>query len=110
EDYASNKQMVSTELDDNLKRRHIMSFGLSPETVESAQGADFATTVVQNNLLLAKRALRYQKVFCSQLSDFMRKFTLKSSILMDKLRDVVKENIDKLPKEIMEQIKGKHKD
>lgn len=106
EDKSSNRVAVDTALEESLKKRHIQSFGLSPETVDLGMNVDFATSVVQSNVLLAKRALKYQKIFTAFLADFMRKYTINSSILMNELREVVKANKGKIPKDITDQIKG----
>lgn len=85
-DKQTNRPKVDTELEDSLRKRHLMSLGVAPETVELSMGADFATSVIQSNLLLAKRALVMGKKFTFHLTDFIKKFTLNSQILMDQLK------------------------
>lgn len=96
ESKQNNYTKPDTELEESMKKRHIMSMGLAPETVDLSMGADFATSVVTSNLLLAKRVLMFQGQFCEKLSDFVRKYTLNSGKLMDELREIVNTNIDKL--------------
>lgn len=96
---ANNYTKPDTELEESMKKRHIMSLGLAPETVDLSMGADFATSVVTSNLLLAKRVLMFQGIFCEKLSDFIQKYTLNSGKLMGSLRQILADNADKLDEE-----------
>jgi hypothetical protein len=53
---------------------------------------DFAQSIVNSNVLLAKRALNYQKMLTKDISDFIGKFTTNSQYLMDALRTYVESN------------------
>lgn len=96
ENKNANWGKVDTELDESLKKKHLMSFGVAPETVELSMGADFATSIVNSNILLAKRSIVYQDMFCPFISDHVQKYTLNSAILRQRLRDVLEANADKL--------------
>lgn len=61
------------ELDESLRKQTFMALGLSPEQVDQGYNAEFATTIVQNNLLLSKRVVGYQDKFKPSLTDFVRK-------------------------------------
>lgn len=89
-----------TDLEEDLRKRAIMSTGLSPETVDSGFTAEFATTIVSNNLLLAKRVMQIQEIFVPQITDHVRKIIFNHGGLLDKLLEVVKENFDKLIKHV----------
>ena len=91
-------QGVDTELEDNLRRRHIMSWGLSPEAVDMSTEVDFATSVVNSNLLLSKRVMLYQDKFVEFLVDFIRKYTKNSGKLKERLGEIIEENKGKLSK------------
>jgi hypothetical protein len=93
-DKQTNRPKVDTDLEDSLRKRHLMSLGVAPETVELSMGADFATSIIQSNLLLAKRALVMGKKFTFQLTDFIKKFTLNSQILMDLLKGEIEKHKD----------------
>lgn len=101
----SNYTMPASDLEDDLRKRAIMSTGLSPETVDNGFSAEFATTVVSNNLLLAKRVMQIQEIFVPQVTDFARKIIFNHGTLMDKLVAVVQENFDKLVKYLSEEEK-----
>lgn len=92
----SNYTKPDDTLEEDLRKRAIMAVGLSPETVDNGFTAEFATTVVANNILLAKRVLQIQEVFIPQLTDHIRKIILNDGTLFRELRDIVKENIDKV--------------
>lgn len=96
----SNFAQPDKELEEDLRKRAIMSTGLSPETVDNGFAAEFATTVVSNNLLLAKRVIQIQDIFVPQVSDHARKIVFNHGSLMDKLLEIVKENFDKLSKNL----------
>ncbi len=97
EDKVTNRAMVDTTLDDNLRNRHINAMGLTPEQVELGQsGVDFATSIVTNNINFTKRIMNYQRPFCNDLTDLARKATINSSIQMDKLRKVAAQYTAKL--------------
>lgn len=104
EDKSSSIVRLDSGLSEDLKKQHIMSFGLSPETVDASFNLELATSVVSSNLLLSKRVCVYQESFCPQVSDHIRKYTLNSAILMDQLRAIVTTNLAKLPKP--EAVKG----
>ena len=96
EDRQTSHVQVNTELSDSLKKRQMMGFGIPPEAVDLSMNVDFATSVVNSNILMAKRAKIYQEKLCMFLSDFMQKYICNSSILMDKFRELVKANRNKL--------------
>lgn len=96
EDNSKDIRGVDTELEDNIRRRHTMALGLSPEVVDMSTEVDFATSVVSSNLLLSKRVLAYQEVFTALLAEFICKYTRHSGTLMKALRKAVDEHKDKL--------------
>lgn len=96
EDRQTNRALIDTELDENLKKRHLSSIGIAPETVDLSMNVDFAQSIVNSNILLAKRALVYQKLLTGFVSDFIAKFTTNSSSLMQKLLAAVEANRDKI--------------
>lgn len=104
----SNYTKPDSELEESLRKRAIMAVGLSPEMVDNSFSAEFATTVVSNNLLLSKRVMTIQEQFTPQLSDHMRKVMMNSEKLIDELRSIVVSNYDKLDiKDVMIDAKGR---
>jgi len=91
---------VDTELEEMMRKRHIQMFGLSPETMEGINQTDFATTVVQNNLMLLKRVIQTQEKFEPFLTDLIRSYTLNSGIFLEDMRALITENKKFLPEEL----------
>lgn len=60
-----------TELDESLRKQTIIAMGLSPETVDNGFNPEFATSVVNNNILLSKRVALYQKSLSKHLHKFV---------------------------------------
>jgi hypothetical protein len=84
------------ELANNLKKQSINALGLSPEVIDGAQGPDFATTVVQNNMLLSRRISQIADAFEPMVSDHLRKVGNASEKLRARLRQVIALNMEKI--------------
>lgn len=84
----------SDELEEELRKRMIISLGLSPETVDSGFTPEFATTVVNNNILLSKRVMLYQKKLCRLLEDFIYKVVINDENIFTPLKNLIKNNIE----------------
>ncbi|NYW24484.1 hypothetical protein C6506_28745, partial [Escherichia coli] len=56
-----------SDLEEELRKQTIIALGLPPETVDNGFNPEFATTVVNNNILLSKRVLIYQKTLLTHL-------------------------------------------
>lgn len=91
---------VDTELEEMMRKRHIQMFGLSPEVMEGMNQTDFATTVVQNNLMLLKRVIQNQEKFEPFLTDIVRRYVLNSGHFLEDMRELVKANAQYLPDEL----------
>lgn len=85
-----------TDLVENLDKKAIMATGLSPDNIDAAFHAEFATSIVQNNILLSKRVVKYQVRFEPQLADHARKVMMTSERLMTDLRKILSDNFDEL--------------
>jgi hypothetical protein len=81
-----------TEFMEQLRKQTIMAHSLSPEVVDSGFSAEFATTVVANNILLSKRVLQIQEKFTPQLTDFARKLLMHDETLRSKLLTIIEEH------------------
>jgi hypothetical protein len=99
EDKQTNRAKVDVDLDNMLRDRHYMAYGVTPEAVIASTGADFATSVVTNNQMFAKRVITYQDQFTPFLEQFVRTVTLNSAELMNRLREIVVASVTDLKKE-----------
>ena len=99
DDIQGNKTVPEREFQESLKKQHIQSFGLPPEMVDNSQGPDFATTIVQNNLLMSKRIQTYQSTTNIFLTKYAQTYILNSETLMSELRTIVQDCWDRLEKQ-----------
>lgn len=103
EDNGRSFSGIDTDLEENMRHRHIMSWGLSPETIDMSANVDFATSIVSSNLLLSKRVMLYQETFTEQIADFIRKYVVNSGKLIADMHKVLDEHKSKIKgKEPME--------
>jgi hypothetical protein len=98
-----------TELDDDLRKRSIMGLGLTPQSVDAAFEAEFATSVLTNNILLSKRVMNIQEVIEPQLADHVRKVMMNDEELVRDLRAILEASADKLLERLKKQDEA-HKD
>lgn len=80
----------NNDLEESLKKRYLMSLGLSPESVDNSYNVEFATSIVSSNLLLTKRVILYQDMFTEMLSDFFRKYISQSGEMRETLMQCIK--------------------
>lgn len=96
DDYNTQQSGGNPDLQDRLRRQHISGLGMNPELVDPTSSPDFATSVVNNNLIMTRRVIRYQKKFTRFLTRMIRIFTQHSSILRAEMEEVLKSNKTKL--------------
>lgn len=90
-DYGENQyRPIDTAFDDWLKKMHTMSLGLSPEVVESAGSAEFATQVIYANVMTQRRIKTISEAFSRALTGFVKLYSYNSQIIMDDLTNAVK--------------------
>lgn len=80
------------ELDAELKKRSILAFGLSPETVDNGFSAEFATTVVANNILLSKRVMQIQQVFMPIFTSYVKQLVKNDMVIYNEIITVLDTN------------------
>lgn len=96
------------ELDETLRKQTYMAFGLSPETVDNGFNTEFATTAVANNILLSKRVIQIQQKFTPLLTDLCRKLISNDAVAIQELKDLIKENIGMIEKDMIEDEKAQY--
>jgi len=99
EDKQSNRAQINAELDTMLRDRHYQNYLVTPETVQASTGADFAASVVMNNQLMAKRVINTQDDFTPFLADIVKKISSNSAIIMNGLRETVRNALKMLKRE-----------
>lgn len=93
---STNYPKPDSELEENLRKRSIMSTGLNPETVDNGFNGEFATSVVANNILLSRRVMQIQEQFTPLLTDNIQKIMMATPSLLDEMRAIIDTNYDSL--------------
>lgn len=97
---ASSKIIPESTIDEDVSNNIIMSFGLTPEMVQTGFSADYATTVVAKNLLLAKRVAQLQAIFNAQITQNVRKLMINDADIRARLQAIFESNIAEIKKYI----------
>lgn len=92
ESAAISHDVPDGELEESLRKQTFQALGLPPETVDNAFSPEFATNVVNNNILLSKRVLVYQKTLCKNLEKLVGMFVYNDEDLRGRLRKILAEN------------------
>jgi len=100
--YAQIDSDLVQQLRDDLTR----VFGLTPEMVDSVNQPDFATTAVQNSLMLQKRVMVIQAKLNPMITDYVRVFTYNSGILITELLELIEQNAKFLPDDFKDDPEG----
>lgn len=96
----SNYTQIDTTFTDDLKEQNHMGLWVTPEMLDTALGSDFATSVVANNALFAKRTKNTQFQYCEHKTMHIRKLCYNDNVILTKLTEAVKSNRDSLPEAI----------
>lgn len=110
ESKSMNHVLPDDNLDELLRKQTYMAFGLSPETVDNGMNAEFATTVIANNVLFAKRITMLGEIFSDSLTDYCRKVATNDNIIQTELLGVLKENVGVLEKYFSDEEKEVYKE
>ena len=102
-------EVPDSELEDELKKQTIQAMGLDPEVVDAAFGPDFATSVVNNNVLFAKRIMVYQKKLATHTSNLISQFVYMDEDLRTELKRLFEENEELIVGSLPEDEKAKYK-
>lgn len=98
--------LPDNDLDELLRKQTFMAMGLSPETVDNGFSAEFATTIVQNNILLSKRVLQIQEVFTPQVADHVKKICQNDMVLFASIVSILREHKESIDKYLADKDKS----
>jgi len=96
EDRSSSTVQPNTELMDELRKQTAMGVGLAPEMIDSTLSPEFATSVVTNNIMVSKRAIQIQDVFCPQVMDHIHKVMRNTPSIVNDLLNEIYEDFDNI--------------
>lgn len=102
------RDVPDNELDELLRKQTYMTFGLTPEVVDEGFNAEFATTVVANNILLSKRVMQLQSIFTPQLSDYARKIVTNDQVIQAELMEILIQNKGLVEKSLTDESKAEY--
>lgn len=94
EEKNTNYAKPDTDLDKDLYDKSMLGIGIPPEMVDNSRSPEFAASVTQSNVLLAKYVLQLQEKFSISFSDYAQKRILHSGSIMEELTNILKNNID----------------
>lgn len=100
-DYSNaNYTQIDTAFSDDIRDQLRMGLWVTPEMIDTALGTDFATSIVANNALLAKRTKTAQKVLCKNRTMHIRKICYNDAMMMERIITVIKSNLESIPEAI----------
>lgn len=85
--------LPDSELEDELRKQSIIALGLPPETVDNGFSPEFAKSVVNNNILLSKRIVVYQKKLEGDLAKFISLILFNDEEIRDEVKEIIITNI-----------------
>lgn len=100
---------VNTELEDMIDKFIYNTFGLTPEQLNDAESANFATTIIASNRLFARRIDTYQKRYNKLITEHLRKILQQDGEIKNEIKDILltKENVKMIRKYIKSVVNNK---
>jgi len=97
------------EVETELGKSMYMKLGLTPEMIENSKGADFATTIIANNLLFAKRIIRLQATFNKKVTLDVINFIYNDGYIKNVIKNLIsidlKKSMDNINKDKRKELK-----
>lgn len=92
-DDSTSKVVPDSDLDEDIRKQILMAFSLPPKAVEDGYDSDFATTIVQSNMLFTKRTMNNQDKLMSMVTEHVRRLIKNDSNIYSIIEDNIKANI-----------------
>lgn len=92
---------VNLELDEDLRKRQTMGFGLAPEIVDLSTQIEFSSKMATSNELSLKRAIALQDRTNLLVRETLIKLTLNHKGYMDRLRKAVGNHVKNMNQEVV---------
>jgi len=108
-DESTSKVVPDTDLDEMIQEHIIMSFGLTVDMVQSGYDPEFATAILSNNILLAKRVIQLQDKLTPQITKHISKLLNNDGTIKAMLTRVIENNITAIKRYILKDIPKENK-
>lgn len=96
----TSKVVPDAGIDEEIRKQILMAFALPPKAVEDGYDSDFATTIVQSNILFTKRVVAHQDTLLPILTDHVKRLIKNDRKLYDLLYKNIFENMKEIKKYI----------
>jgi len=90
---TTSKAIPDSDLDEDIRKQILMSFSLPPKAVEDGYDSDFATTIVQNNLLFTKRVMMQQDILMPLVTKHVRILLKNDMDIFNAIKASIEKNI-----------------
>jgi len=108
DDTNRNIQVPDESMEEEIRKRTILTLGTTPELVDAAFENDFATTTLLSNVISAKRYQRYQDSYNNLLSLNVRKILKVDGIYKEEFIKLLKPSLNKILTNIKKIYKNQH--
>lgn len=81
-------QQLNTDLDDQLRRKQYAGLGVSPDAIDQSLQGEFATQIILNDILSAKRAMNKQRKYKACLKEYIQRVIEFSPYFVKELKDL----------------------
>lgn len=88
---------INLDMDEDLRKRQTMGFGLAPEIVDLSNQIEFSSKMATSNELSLKRAIVLQEATNKFIRETIIKISISHKGIMDKLREIVGKYASELP-------------
>ena len=89
-----------SDLEEMIEKNINLTLGTTPEMIDNSYSADFATTIVANNILMTRRVYMKQKLLNPQLTSNIVKYIQSDPMLYNKIKSIIEENIPAIKRKI----------
>ena len=96
----SSKVVPDAGIDEEIRKQILMAFALPPKAVEDGYDSDFATTIVQSNILFTKRVVAHQDTLLPLVTEHVKKLIKNDRNLYDIILNNINENMTLIKKYI----------
>lgn len=94
-------QPVDDKLLEDLTNLFVSGLDVPPASLNQLSEPEYAKSLVVNNLFFAKKIARYQRIWCSQMSEFIRYYTFYDPIFQKALIKTLKAHGKQHAKEVL---------